>query len=193
VEVRRLGHNRLVAETAGAEGENLLDRVVNTVDDMVPSADPPEDAALVDGSRFVPIVGVLFIVCAVLLVPWVVVLATTLPERQLSPHYDLAWAGFDVMLCIALATTAWLVLRRSSWMGAGATWLAALLLTDAWFDVVTAPAGAERIQAVVLAAFVELPLAGVCLWLLVHAHEVARRRFRLLLRGRAGLRARGRP
>ena len=50
---------------------------------------------------------------ALALVPWVVWLAWTLPERSVSEHYRLAWVGFDVLLCGALARTAWLAWRRS--------------------------------------------------------------------------------
>lgn len=129
--------------------------------------------------------GVLLAVCAVLLVPWIAHLADTLPERVVSRHYALAWAGFDVMLFLALGTTAVLVLRRSLLMGAAGTWSAALLVADAWFDVVTAPTRADMVEALLLAAFVELPLAGLCLWVLVRAREIARRRFRLRVAERA--------
>lgn len=131
-------------------------------------------------------VGVLLAVCAVVLVPWIFYLADTLPERQVSRHYALAWAGFDVMLFLALGTTAVLVLRRSLLMGAAGTWSAALLVADAWFDVVTAPAGRPLVEAVALAALIELPLAGLCLWVLIRAREIARVRFRVLLAARAG-------
>jgi hypothetical protein len=47
---------------------------------------------------------------SVLLLPWTIYLAVSLPSGQISPDYDTAWAGFDVML---LAGTAWFALRRS--------------------------------------------------------------------------------
>ena len=52
----------------------------------------------------------------------------------MSPHYDAAWAGFDVMLLVALASAGYFALRRSRYLVTGA---AALLVVDAWFDVVT--------------------------------------------------------
>ena len=40
---------------------------------------------------------------AVLMVPWTVYLAVSLPSEQRAAHYDLAWAGFDVGLFAVLA------------------------------------------------------------------------------------------
>lgn len=144
-----------------------------------PGTEPP---VVPSGARAV---GVVLAVCAVLLVPWIVHLADTLPDRVVSRHYALAWSGFDVMLLLALASTAVLVLRRSLLMGAAATWSAALLVADAWFDVVTAPTSGQMLEALVLAVLVELPLAALCLWVLVRAREIARLRFRVLVAERA--------
>jgi hypothetical protein len=45
-----------------------------------------------------------------------------------SPHYDAAWAGFDVMLVVALASTGYFALRRSRYLATAAT--ATLLVVD---------------------------------------------------------------
>jgi hypothetical protein len=37
-----------------------------------------------------------------------------------------------------------------------------MLLCDAWFDVVTSAGGSERLEAVLEAVLVELPLAALC-------------------------------
>ncbi len=119
-----------------------------------------------------------------LLVPWTIYLAVHLPGRQLSVHYDLAWAGFDVLLFVALAATAYAVLRREPWVGMAAGAAAALLVADAWFDVVTAPTGRALLEAAVMSVLVELPLAGTCIWLCWHAYALAELRIRHLLRRR---------
>ena len=69
-------------------------------------------------------------------------------------------------------------------------------MVDAWFDVLTTPAG-QRLESIGLATFVELPLAAVCIWLTWHTQQLAERRIVLLLRrpwgrppsGRRGRRA----
>ncbi|MGN6251632.1 MAG: hypothetical protein ACTHNS_07450 [Marmoricola sp.] len=124
------------------------------------------------------LVGIVLAACAVVLVPWAVHLADTLPDRAVSRHYAAAWTGFDVMLFVALGTTAILVLRRSLLMGAAGTWSAALLVADAWFDVMTAPTRSELVEALLLAVLVELPLAALCLWVLRRAREIAQWRLR---------------
>jgi hypothetical protein len=112
-----------------------------------------------------------------------VYIGESLPARQLSPNYDSAWAGFDVMLLGALAATAFFALRRSRYLAAVAAATAAMLVVDAWFDVMTTPAS-QRLESIVLAAAVELPLAAVCGWLSRHAEQVQARRILLLRRRR---------
>jgi hypothetical protein len=120
-------------------------------------------------------VAPVFIVCSVVLIPWIVYLGFSLPTRQVSRHYDAAWVGFDVLELIALAATAYFALRRSRYLALASASAATLLVTDAWFDVMTSPRH-QLLEAVVLAAFIELPLAGVCAWLSYHTEHLADRR-----------------
>src|SRR4051812_32854626 len=118
---------------------------------------------------------------AVAIVPWIVWLAWTLPERSVSAHYRLAWVGFDVLLCGALARTAYLAWRRSPFLVNVASATAALLVVDAWFDVTTSPGGQDLLVSTLLALLVELPLAVLSLLLAGRAQlEIARRGFRTL-------------
>jgi hypothetical protein len=113
----------------------------------------------------------LFALASLLLVPWVVVLVFDLPSTHRAAHWDVAWAGFDVMLALlllAVAVTAW---RRSPWLEGAATAAATLLFVDAWFDVLTASSRTELMVAAVEALVVELPLAVLCLLL---AHDAER-------------------
>jgi hypothetical protein len=117
----------------------------------------------------------LFALAAVVLLPWVVLLALVLPSTERAAHWDLAWAGFDALLAallLAVAITAW---RRSPWLEGAATASAALLFVDAWFDILTAATRTELWTAVIEAVLVELPLAFICLVLA----RAARRRLRL--------------
>ena len=110
-------------------------------------------------------VAPLFSLAAVLLVPWVVLLAVVLPSTHRSAHWDIAWAGFDIalaLLLLAVAVTAW---RRSPWLEGAATAAATLLFIDAWFDVLTSSTQTELVLALIEAVFVELPLALLCLML----------------------------
>jgi hypothetical protein len=105
----------------------------------------------------------LFALAAVLLLPWIVLLATTLPSTHRADHWGVAWVGFDAMLALlllAVAITAW---RRSIWLESAASAAAMLLFVDAWFDVLTSSTQPELVTAIVEAVVVELPLAVVCL------------------------------
>ncbi len=129
-------------------------------------------------SRAVQFVGWAFVVLAALMVPWTAYLALHLPSSQSAAHYDLAWAGFDVAMFLALAATAWAALRVHSALPPLAAVTGTLLVVDAWFDVVTSPAADDRWVAIAMAVLVELPLAGVCLWLSVTGHQLVVRRLR---------------
>src|SRR5262249_4240896 len=74
---------------------------------------------------------------AVPLVPWPSALATGLPATPSAPHGAVAWAGFDVGMAVVLAATVGAALRGSAWLAGLATAAAAMLVCDAWFDVVT--------------------------------------------------------
>src|SRR5205823_7828825 len=107
----------------------------------------------------------LFGLAALLLVPWVVLLVVALPSTHQAAHWDIAWAGFDVALALLLLTVAIAAWRRSPWLEGAATATATLLFVDAWFDVLTASTRAELFVSIAEAAFVELPLAVLCLLL----------------------------
>src|SRR4051794_7023791 len=116
----------------------------------------------------------LYLVLAVLLIPWIVYLGLALPERATSSHWDVAWVGFDAMEFAALALTGWFAYLRSTWIEVAATAAAVMLLVDAWFDVTTANAGWDMAQAGILGVGIELPLAALSLWLARHAELVRR-------------------
>jgi hypothetical protein len=99
-----------------------------------------------------------YLVLALLLLPWVAVLATTLPDRAVSANYRLAWVGFDILLLASLTRTAWLAWRRSPFVVNIASVTAALLVVDAWFDVTTSPSR-DLLISFLLAIFVEIPAA----------------------------------
>jgi type IV secretory pathway component VirB8 len=157
------------------------EEVAGQLDELVKPAREPENAVLVDNARVIRWAGPAFVLFSLILLPWIVYLAHSLPSRQVSADSDIAWAGFDVMLSIALASTGYFALRRSRYLATAAAAAATLLVVDAWFDVVTTLPG-QRLEPVVLAVLVELPLASVCVWLSLHTQQVAERRLVLLLR-----------
>jgi hypothetical protein len=120
-----------------------------------------------------------FAVCAVILVPWIGYLATTLPNTA-RVHDRTPWVGFDIGLMIMLAVTAFLAWRGSPRVSFAATATATMLIVDAWFDITTARRTVDLVQALITSV-VELSLAAVCLWIAYHATSVARTNVRELL------------
>lgn len=117
---------------------------------------------------------------AVLLVPWLVWLSLTLPPAQRAAHLRLAWMGFDAALIALMAGIAITALRDSPLLERVATAAGALLIIDAWFDVTMSNGRDQGLEAMLLAVAVELPLAGLCLWIASHAGAVRDRCAELL-------------
>jgi hypothetical protein len=155
-------------------------RAARRVDDLVAPAPELGNEVLIDDHWLIRIAGPLFSLLSLLLIPWIAFIALVLPSRQLSRNYDFAWAGFDGMVFIALASTAYFALRRSRYLSVAATATGTLLIVDAWFDVLTSRRR-EVPFALLLAVLVELPLAGLCWWLSQQTQAIAEKRISLLL------------
>src|SRR5438094_3525837 len=110
-------------------------------------------------------VAALFALAGLALLPWTIWLAASLPPHHETAQWDLAWSGFDTGLALMFLLTAFAAWLRSPWVGACAAALGTLLIADAWFDVVLESHYDERRMAVLLAVFVELPVAAVCFWI----------------------------
>jgi hypothetical protein len=120
-------------------------------------------------------VAPLFLAFSILLLPWIVYLAFSLPTRNVARHYNVSWIGFDVLLILAMARTAWLAFRQRRQLELWAMVTATLLVVDAWFDVTTAHRGWPFVQAVLQAIFVELPTAALALYLARRVERITAR------------------
>lgn len=96
------------------------------------------------------------------LLPWVVVLAKTMPRTTEVSNWSTAWIGLDLMLAAGLTGTGALLRRRDPRASPVAAATAALLVMDAWFDVTTSGGTGGQGTALLLAAGAELPLAVAC-------------------------------
>jgi hypothetical protein len=104
---------------------------------------------------------VLILLCVAALIPWTVYLAVTLPNRYEARNWVATWVGFDIVLTIMLFLTAIFGYRQRQLLFPTAFASGVLLLCDAWFDVLTSHPGSDRLQALLSAAVIELPLAFV--------------------------------
>lgn len=160
------------------------ERAADGLDRLVPVSDEVANHVLPDNARLVRWAAPLFLCCAVILLPWIVIAGITLPSRALSRNYDVAWAGYDVILLVGLLSTAVATLRRSRLLPIAAAATGALLTADAWFDVLTSSPGWNEAEAIAMSVLAELPLAFTCFWLAWHSQEMTERRMLLLTRRR---------
>jgi hypothetical protein len=105
---------------------------------------------------------------AFILLPWIVYLSVSLPRHHTITHYDITWAGLDIGLVFIFLLTALLAYKKSRWVAMTATASGSFLLLDAWFDILGARAGFELKEAIILAAFIEIPLALISFSLAGH-------------------------
>jgi hypothetical protein len=122
-----------------------------------------------DPSRIGRLVAVAVGLAAMGLVPWMVYLGLTLPHRYLAANWSLLWIGFDVTECVVLASIAWMTWKHRRMMGEMALVAGTLLLSDAWFDVITSWGGQGSWFTLMTAVVVELPLAVFMYWLAYRA------------------------
>ncbi len=114
----------------------------------------------------------LYAAAAVVMLPWIIYLAETLPKRQFDRHYRAAWVGFDIILVWAIMRAAYMAFRLDPRVQFPATATAVLLFVDAWFDITTSANHSQLLQAALLAVCVEIPAALFSLYL---ARSVNRR------------------
>ncbi|MFF3917227.1 hypothetical protein ACFYZB_27795 [Streptomyces sp. NPDC001852] len=114
--------------------------------------------------------------CVIVLVPWTVYLALSLPDRFQARYWPAAWVGFDVLLLLSLLGAGLAVWLHRQILIPCAVVAATLLVCDAWFDVSLAWGTPDIWESVASAVLIELPLAGL---LLVRAHRLLRATVRL--------------
>ncbi len=95
---------------------------------------------------------------ALLLVPWTIYLAVSLPREHKVRDWGPMWVGFDGIELLLLALTFWLSRKRRTIGLLVAFATGVVLLCDAWFDLLTSAPG-DLWQAVLSAVVVEIPLA----------------------------------
>lgn len=94
------------------------------------------------------------------MIPWLVYLGLTLPANYTAQHWALAWIGFDTLLVVMMATTAYLGWRRRASLVLPAFGTGLLLLVDCWFDIVTANRN-DFWMSLAIGVLAELPLAVI--------------------------------
>jgi hypothetical protein len=99
------------------------------------------------------------------MIPWTATLAATLPDRYVITHWSTTWVGFDTLLAVSFAITAWATWKRRPVRLVACVITATLLACDAWFDMTTASTSADFLVSTISAVVGELPLAGLLLWL----------------------------
>src|SRR3954469_10102240 len=103
--------------------------------------------------------GFLAMAATIALIPWTLFYIAQLPDHHTAKHWNLAWAGFDLGLCVALGVTAWCALRERALLIVGLIASSTLLVCDAWFDVATSLGTDDELVTLATALGIELPLA----------------------------------
>lgn len=139
-----------IAALSSTERRDLIEKLQRPVGGFLPS-----HAKAVRKVRLGLMIG-----GAIALIPWILYLSFTLPSQYTAHNWNVTWVGFDGLLAVLMAVTAYCGWRRKQLVLPFSFATGVLLTCDAWFDVMTS-APAERTEALVSAALLELPLAFV--------------------------------
>ena len=89
---------------------------------------------------------------------WIIYLRFQLPRTYTAQHWRMAWIGFDIGLFVSLAVTINSYLKHTTRRIPAGIVAATFLFIDSWFDVITSQKGSDRIAAIVMALFLQIPL-----------------------------------
>jgi hypothetical protein len=89
---------------------------------------------------------------------WILELGSVLQGQAQVRNWSSTWVGLDLMEVTGLVLTAIMLHRRSVYLSPAAAVTATLFGLDAWFDVLTASAGADWYQSLAAAFFGEIPM-----------------------------------
>jgi hypothetical protein len=106
------------------------------------------------------------IVAVVVLIPLFITGASLSPRTGQLHNLRLFWSGLDVFELIGMALTGLCLLRHSPYVAGAGTITGTLLISDAWFNIITTVGQSHR--AALAMAFVEVPVA-------VYSFVIARR------------------
>ena len=107
----------------------------------------------------------IMIAAVVIMVPWTIFLAVTLPMHFHAHDWSVAWVGFDSVLMAVLLATAWAAWFRRQILAMMSVVAATMLLCDAWFDVNTSFGTGGEPLTIVTALLGNIPLAVFFFWL----------------------------
>ncbi len=113
--------------------------------------------------------------CCLVLIPWTIGLAVSLPRTYVAANWRVLWTGFDVVLLGCLAVTAWGLWKQRQIVVPSSIITSVLLLCDAWFDLLTANGHRDLIVSATSALFGELPLATMLILISIRALRVGAR------------------
>jgi hypothetical protein len=102
------------------------------------------------------------LIAGLAMIPWVFILACSVPPTIRAAHWSTAWAGLDALEAVGLMTTGVALIGRYNWLCLPAAVTSTFLVVDAWFDITTSAPGPAVTVAIAMAVFPELPMAGLC-------------------------------
>jgi hypothetical protein len=105
--------------------------------------------------------GCALLAVAGLLLAWTVYLGSVTDGEVQAQNWAVSWIGLDLCEAATLTATGVLAIRKSRTVSPVAAAAAALLLLDAWFDVMTVDSPTDWCIAWAMALCVELPACYV--------------------------------
>lgn len=86
------------------------------------------------------------------MVPWILGLAASTPDRYVVHHWNVTWVGFDILELVCFAVVSWSAWRRRPAVRTATVVGVTLLACDAWFTMTTISSAADLVTGVVTIA-----------------------------------------
>ncbi len=127
-----------------------------------PEASARDESRQAHRARRARRIAAIYGIGALVVIAWDTHLGLSLPDRNMAQHWNAVWVGFDGMIVVMLALTAWRLAHRDRRVVAPAVATATLMFVDAWADITTS-ARRDLWQSILLAVVLEIPVGIVSL------------------------------
>lgn len=140
-----------IAAMSPAQRKDLIQRLERPLEEVF----PPAIAKRMRRNRLT-----LMVAGPIVLIPWIVYLAVSLPDNYVAHNWPATWIGFDCVLIAFMLATAVLGWLRRELVILPAFTTGVLLICDAWFDIMTAGPD-QLLMSAAPAAVINVPVAAI--------------------------------
>lgn len=109
-------------------------------------------------------IALVLIVASLTISGIIIFLSIDLPYTYRATNWNLAWAGFDVLLLLTILLTLWALFNHKQIAIIASSMAGTILVIDTWFDIITSQPGRDFYVALATGLLLEMPFALTLFW-----------------------------